>query len=81
MTKTVLAATVAAFALVGAASAATEPTASLVANAQNLLDAYGFNVDASTLSGTEVVGLFFIDDLSNSTNGEISARISSVIGE
>ena len=75
MTKTIFAIALATVATVGAASASTP----LVNDAQNLLDEYGFDVDAGTLSTAELAGLHFIDDVEESSDAEVKAKIASVI--
>ena len=76
MTKTIFAIALAAVATAGAASAATP---SLVNGAQNLLNEYGFNVDASDLTDSEIVGLHFVDASEDQAPAEVKARIAAVI--
>ena len=75
MTKTIFAIALAAVATVGAANASTQ----LVDNAQNLLDQYGFEVDAGELSTAAVVELKFIDGVSNDSVAETKARIAAAL--
>ena len=58
MTKTIAIALVAALGFAGAASAASDAKVRI---AQETLDAHGFNVDAGSLSDTQVSQLVFVD--------------------
>ena len=78
--KTVLyTALVAAVLTAGAASAMTEPSNQLVAQAQNKLDAYGFNVDAATLTGNQLAGIHFVDSEGDSAVSAVRSQIESVL--
>ena len=58
MTKTIAIALVAALGFAGTASAATDAKMRI---AQETLNEYGFNVDASTLSDTQISQLVFVE--------------------
>ena len=62
MTKLFATALVATMAFAGVASAA---TSAQIEAAQDKLDSYGFNVDAGSLSSTQVSSLLFVDEMSD----------------
>ncbi len=67
-------------AIVTVASAASAMAPSQVEiEAQNTLNAYGFSVDAGSLSGAQLVAINAADSDSDRTRVEVQARIFSVL--
>ena len=80
MKKVIFSAAVAAIVSAGAAIAAT-PSNQLVIGAQNKLDTYGFNVDAGSLTESQLAGIHFVDDTSDASNVDVRSRILTVLNQ
>ncbi|MEO1537773.1 MAG: hypothetical protein AAFR73_08575 [Pseudomonadota bacterium] len=76
MTKTIAIALVAIAGFAGAASAG---STTLVANAQNILDDYGFSVNAEDLSRAQLAEFHFIDDSADVTDASVRAQVRSIL--
>ncbi|MEO0915852.1 MAG: hypothetical protein AAFY31_02560 [Pseudomonadota bacterium] len=76
MTKTIAIALVAIAGFAGAASAS---SATLVNSAQNTLSAYGFNVDAGSLTDVQVAALHFVDEGSDVSDAQVRAEIRAIL--